>query len=273
MLLLSLTEFYLERLQPTWLRTKRSRTLYRVLSGLSFLGLAGGLFGTLLGVLLGGLNGGLLGALFFVLVGMLVGGLLGKAGNTDQGIRPAEILKWSWKNAKPWLVIGPTFGLAIGLTGGLAFGLPGGLIGGLAFALVLTLVLVLVGGLSGEQINEDMRIHPNQGIRSSGRIALFTGLVCVLVSAPGVGLVAGPVGGLIGGLAFGLIGGLVFGGVAFIQHFILRFLLWHAGYMPWNYPRFLDYAADRILLRKVGGGYIFIHRMLLEYFASLDTTP
>ena len=26
-----------------------------------------------------------------------------------------------------------------------------------------------------------------------------------------------------------------------------------------------------ILLKKVGGGYIFIHRMLLEYFAKLDT--
>ncbi len=40
----------------------------------------------------------------------------------------------------------------------------------------------------------------------------------------------------------------------------------------WSYSRFLDYAAERILLRKVGGGYIFAHRLLLEYFASLDTT-
>ncbi len=210
-----LTEFYLERLQPTWLPTKRSQTLYQVFNGLAFLGLATGLFGILLGDLLSrlnvGLSVGLLGELFFVLVGMLVGGLLGKAVKTDLGIRPAEILKWSWKNAKPWLVIGPTFGLAIGLLGALAFRLPGGLVGGLAFALVLTLALVLVGGLSGEQINGDTRIHPNQGIRSSGRIALFTGLVCVLVGAPGVGLIAGPVGGLIGGLSFGLLGGLVFG--------------------------------------------------------------
>jgi len=36
----------------------------------------------------------------------------------------------------------------------------------------------------------------------------------------------------------------------------------------WDYAKFLDYAAERILLRKVGGGYIFIHRMLLEYFAA-----
>ncbi len=55
-----------------------------------------------------------------------------------------------------------------------------------------------------------------------------------------------------------------------MQHFILRWVLWRAGSMPWNYVRFLAYAAERILLRKVGGGYIFVHRLLLEYFASLD---
>src|SRR5258708_35604106 len=125
-----LTEFYLERLQPTWLPTKRSQILYGVFCGLSFLGLATGLAGTLLGDLLRGLNGGLIGALFFMLVGMLVGGLLNKGWRVDQVIRPTEMLKWSWKNAKPWLFIGPIFGLAIGLTGGLVFKLSGGLIGG-----------------------------------------------------------------------------------------------------------------------------------------------
>jgi predicted transcriptional regulator len=30
--------------------------------------------------------------------------------------------------------------------------------------------------------------------------------------------------------------------------------------------------AFQILLRKIGGGYIFIHRLFLEYIASLDTT-
>ena len=39
--------------------------------------------------------------------------------------------------------------------------------------------------------------------------------------------------------------------------------------MPWNVVPFLDYATERIFLRKVGGGYIFVHRLLLEYFASL----
>ncbi len=79
--------------------------------------------------------------------------------------------------------------------------------------------------------------------------------------------------GLIIGLSAGLLAGLLNGGLACLRHYVLRFLLWRAGSVPWNYPRFLDYAAERILLRKVGGGYIFVHRLLLEYFASLDSTP
>ncbi len=75
------------------------------------------------------------------------------------------------------------------------------------------------------------------------------------------------------GLLAGLLVGLLYGGLASFRHYVLRFLLWRAGSIPWNYPRFLDFAAERILLGKVGGGYIFIHRLLLEYFASLDGTP
>ena len=38
---------------------------------------------------------------------------------------------------------------------------------------------------------------------------------------------------------------------------------------PWSLVRFLDYAAERIFLRKIGGGFMFIHPMLMDYFASL----
>jgi hypothetical protein len=68
----------------------------------------------------------------------------------------------------------------------------------------------------------------------------------------------------------GLVGAFGFGGLACIQHLVLRVLLWRSKALPWDLPRFLDYAAERILLRKVGGGYIFIHRLLLEYFVTLD---
>ena len=54
-----------------------------------------------------------------------------------------------------------------------------------------------------------------------------------------------------------------------IKHYALRLILWLNGYTPFKFITFLDHCAKLILLKKVGGGYIFIHRMLLEYFAEL----
>jgi hypothetical protein len=79
------------------------------------------------------------------------------------------------------------------------------------------------------------------------------------------------------GGGFAIIFGIVFahafalfnGGIATIEHYVLRWHLWRDRAIPWNYTRFLDDAAKRILLRKVGGGYMFIHRSLLDYFANL----
>ncbi|MDJ0600671.1 MAG: hypothetical protein QNJ37_17730 [Crocosphaera sp.] len=62
--------------------------------------------------------------------------------------------------------------------------------------------------------------------------------------------------------------GLLAGG-ACIKHLILRIILYCNHYIPWNYASFLDYASDRIFLRKVGGSYIFVHRMLQEHFARM----
>src|SRR5207247_393146 len=131
---------------------------------------------------------------------------------------------------------------------------------------------------------------PNEGIKRSLRNALIIGLVggllCELVSGLVVGLVGGLRGlgvglrglgvglvfGLPGGLVFGLLGGLRFGGHAYLHHFALRLVLWHNNFAPLNYVRFLDYATARIFLRQVGGGYVFVHRMLLEYFAARGQT-
>ena len=90
-----------------------------------------------------------------------------------------------------------------------------------------------------------------------------------------LGLIVGLVGGWTDGLVYGVLGGLCiglwYGGLDVIQHYIVRFLLWRAGAMPRDYARFLDYAAEELnFLQKVGGGYIFVHRYLLEYFAAMD---
>jgi len=33
---------------------------------------------------------------------------------------------------------------------------------------------------------------------------------------------------------------------------------------------FLEFAVNPIFLRRVGGSYIFVHRLLMEYFAELE---
>jgi hypothetical protein len=74
------------------------------------------------------------------------------------------------------------------------------------------------------------------------------------------------------GLLFGLVALLMHGGIDIILYFVLYLSLYLKGYIPWHYTKFLDYTTDRNFLRKVGGGYIFIHRLLMEHFAEIYKT-
>ncbi len=139
----------------------------------------------------------------------------------------------------------------------------------------------LTGGMASNVLNERHLTKPNQGIRLSVLHSVLIGTASLLIGGVVGGLVVGVVThnltninimltyGLVLGSLAGLVNGLRSGGIACIQHIALRWLLRETGWLPWNYARFLDYAAERVLLRQVGGGYIFIHRLLLEYFASL----
>ena len=73
--------------------------------------------------------------------------------------------------------------------------------------------------------------------------------------------------GLIGLWGGSLIGALM-SSIALMQHFALRTIISLSNFMPWNFKRFLNYASELAILKKVGGGYIFTHRLLLEYFAK-----
>jgi GTPase SAR1 family protein len=97
-------------------------------------------------------------------------------------------------------------------------------------------------------------------------LSLIVGLICWLYFRSIVELIINLIILLSYVLNIGLVDG---GGKACIQHFTLRLILYCNGYVPWNYARFLDYATERIFLQKVGGGYIFIHRLLLEHFAQM----
>jgi hypothetical protein len=70
---------------------------------------------------------------------------------------------------------------------------------------------------------------------------------------------------------FGSMAALWYGGLDVIYHYTLRLILsFTQPCLPLNLARFLDHCAERVFLQKVGGGYIFIHRLLLEYFAERE---
>lgn len=63
------------------------------------------------------------------------------------------------------------------------------------------------------------------------------------------------------------------GGLTILRHYTLRWLLAHSHTFPLDARRFLDDATARTLLRRVGGGYSFVHRRLLDYFADTALMP
>ena len=67
---------------------------------------------------------------------------------------------------------------------------------------------------------------------------------------------------------FGLLTFLWYGGVDTLNHLVLRLTLNGRRELPFRSRPFFDHAVDCILLRRVGGGYVFVHRLLLEYFAG-----
>lgn len=48
----------------------------------------------------------------------------------------------------------------------------------------------------------------------------------------------------------------------------LRISLWRAGGGPWNYAALLNAASDRLLMRRVGGGFSFWHLHLRDFLAE-----
>ncbi|HEU5380701.1 MAG TPA: helix-turn-helix domain-containing protein [Ktedonobacteraceae bacterium] len=185
-------------------------------------------------------------------------------------------------------------GLSTGPGAGLTDGLTMGLIVGVGIGLGYWLGLGLFQSIAQEQIEDQDRQSLNQGVRRSALNSIIIGLLSgALIGSLGFlgyglsywvneGLSTGLNVGLSGGLGYalsamwlfaiggGLFGWAISGGWAVLRHFVLRWLLHRGHVFPWHAQGFLNNATTRILLQRVGGGYSFIHRLLLEYFANLD---
>ncbi|MBD2319338.1 NACHT domain-containing protein [Phormidium tenue] len=207
-------------------------------------------------------------------------------------IKPVETVVWNWKEFKTNFIKWLSICLTGGLIGGLLCGSIGiyfvvgrfGLIGGfnigfipwfitsLLFGSILGLILGLSIGLNKGLIGSEVevKIYPNQSIRKSAIRALAYGLVSVIISLILEALISEEFPRKFAQLVVILVSVLRFGGQAVLQHFTLRLILYFKGFIPWNYAKFLDWASDKLFLQKVGGGYIFIHRSLMEHFAEME---
>jgi NACHT domain len=271
-------------------------------------GIVGGLlvggFGSIIAGLLGDILCGIVGGVFFGLIYSQVQILSRKFADTAEQIRIIETIRWSWSDALVGLWVGLKYGFGLGVILGLisflgifktarsdmstkvAVGVVVGLCTCLCFGVLFGWFAGLLNGLRGRGI--EMRLWPNQGVWRSARCALIGavlgGLGAGMISGVIVALIVwfdgGFMDGLLTGASYGgritiigaLIMGIIYGGRTCVQHAALRLTLFREKCIPLNYVRFLDYCADRIFLRKVGGGYIFVHRLLMEYFAALDIT-
>lgn len=268
----SQTVFLIERMQPSWLETKKKQWSYAlgvgILGGL-ISGLGAGI--NVSGIL--GISSGILTGIILGLGGGILAGLI--FGWAIANIEPVEMVKWSSIKAKEALLPGIRIGIIVAIASLLTYIALGWFLGWNRFflegclyglsSLGTGIVFILLRGLTGGGIQQ--RTIPNQGIWQSARNMAFFALIGIISISIISVLVGLP-------LMFGVVIGLVFGmaspaGIACLQHFTLRIILYFDKSIPWNYARFLDYATQLIFMQKVGGGYIFIHRLLLEHFAAM----
>ena len=283
------TLFFLEGLQPSWLKRPLQRPFVKRLQ-LWLGGIVGGvgILAGILGLLLSGLDVMVMGLLFAGLTGIItaVFGIIPLYRQIKwRKVETVEALGWSW----PWSLLGGSLGALGGLVvGGLASWLTGLL--NFAEETPWMLLMPILGAglmvLDKAVLQNDMKIRtePGEGIHHSSLNSLRIGGVTGVITAVTLTIslfVANfldipfewrdMMPFLIGTSAYlGVIGGLLHGGLAVLQHRQLIKMLQIDESIPVDFVTFLDYAAERSLLRKVGGGYMFVHALLLDYFRDLD---
>lgn len=198
--------------------------------------------------------------------------------------------------------------IKFGLYMGLLFGLQGyfqkfNIVGALIFGIVWGLVFGIFGGLlvSVQKQESENSSFPNQTVQNAIRNTFFLvfvfivlGLTCswILFKIEGCigqficyrpyfifnGSVLGIIFiGILSILPYAMLLASYLGIYSIIQHFTLRWLLAKVGKLPYPFHdkklvTYLNAMHSHILLRQVGGGWIFLHRSLLEYFTSLPTS-
>jgi hypothetical protein len=124
---------------------------------------------------------------------------------------------------------------------------------------------IIIGMLAGAVVMLAMAVF--LGIAKGNADGPLSGLITALVTPLVIELPAV----LIVALYFGticLVEYLISRGLRFIRHWGVRGLLVGVGVAPWRYGAFLDAMTERLLLRRSGAGYVFVHALLRDYLAD-----
>lgn len=277
--------FFLEDMQPSWLAADDRPRLARSMRLLVFLMLvAAALPATFLAMVFGRWGAApavLLVGLLAAAVPSLTGRFLLRARLPFNRIETVESLTWSWPYG--------ALGLGVGALGGLALG---ALVGWLdRWSATPWAALLAAGGGALGAVEAGLRpgelrlrMSPGQGVAQSLRSGITVMTRVMMLAGVLLGL-AVSAAMLIAGrtiivdaapwmvwllIYLGLGFALAFGLLAYLQHARLRRVLHDRGHIAEEYPAFLNQTAERNLLRKVGGGYTFVHALLLQYFGKRD---
>ncbi len=245
------TIFLVERINISHTNSQMDRIIYAMLHGLSM-----GVIMSLILSMIAGFSKDIIIA--FLLISILTGFTWGIH---NQQIQSLETIQWSIKKSRKYFYSITIAGAFLFTVSSIMIGLFQGFV-----LSIITYAIFFVVGSSGSNLDRTLTV--NQGIWQSLTNGLllsgigFAGMIAFATITNIPLLKAGLLG-----LTFGLLQGLP----GCIQHLSLRLIFCLRGYIPWNYARFLNYATERMFLHKVGGGYIFIHRLLLDHFASLES--
>jgi hypothetical protein len=224
-------------------------------------------------------------------VGLLFGLLFGVVWGTrehgarpEDDIHPVEALSWSGRRARSGVVAGFLLGVSVGSAVAALFALLGrgsreSLLEIAAVGLVWGVAYAAIGAFFGGLVTDVVRGKTglNQGIALSLRNAATMGLRFGLIAAVAQGVVTWLIEDAFAGLAVGImLGGstaataaMWYGGLDVIHHYVLRAMLAARGYMPREVEAFLGHAQQLAFLQRAGGGVLFVHRLMLEYFAGM----
>ncbi|WP_094673388.1 NACHT domain-containing NTPase [Hydrocoleum sp. CS-953] len=291
-------EFLIERLERSWLDSVRGRIIYKVIASLSY--------SILMGVYLSMLsdnnenffeNINIIGIAFYFIIVFL----LDNEGKNIWQINPKlEVIKFSWKSfpesfkekflswlnnysilsdktARTFFIIIQGFVIFFSVFFFRYLKLYGVLLYNIVpialsifFPLIVIIFMALPQIFQGEELKDTK--NPNEGTWRILLNGIFLTVMVLPISAILVLFSKSIQSELVSEIVLFLaiilpcLTLLIFADSA-IGHLIVRLSLFLTKKAPWNYARFLNYATEKILLQRVGGGYQFIHRLLQEPLA------